>query len=73
MIEPSFGVGRVMYSLFEHNFKIREGDEQRVVSHEKTGFFTYAKKKKQNKGTDQLCSYCAFVFATRVEHLPSEV
>uniref|UniRef100_A0A8W8MGW3 Glycine--tRNA ligase n=1 Tax=Magallana gigas TaxID=29159 RepID=A0A8W8MGW3_MAGGI len=29
VIEPSFGVGRVMYSVFEHNFKIREGDEQR--------------------------------------------
>ncbi|WAQ94005.1 SYG-like protein [Mya arenaria] len=29
VIEPSFGIGRVMYSLFEHNFKIREGDEQR--------------------------------------------
>ena len=32
VIEPSFGVGRVMYALFEHNFKIREGDEQRTVS-----------------------------------------
>lgn len=31
VIEPSFGVGRVMYSVFEHNFKIREGDEQRSV------------------------------------------
>lgn len=31
MIEPSFGVGRVMYAVFEHNFKIREGDEQRSV------------------------------------------
>ncbi|XP_052783336.1 glycine--tRNA ligase-like [Mya arenaria] len=28
VIEPSFGIGRVMYSLFEHNFKIRKGDEQ---------------------------------------------
>ena len=25
VIELSFGIGRVMYSLFEHNFKIREG------------------------------------------------
>ena len=24
-IEPSFGIGRIMYSIFEHNFKIREG------------------------------------------------
>lgn len=31
VIEPSFGVGRVMYAVFEHNFKIREGDEQRSV------------------------------------------
>lgn len=30
VIEPSFGIGRVMYSIFEHNFKVREGDEQRT-------------------------------------------
>ncbi|XP_071157632.1 glycine--tRNA ligase-like [Mytilus edulis] len=30
VIEPSFGIGRVMYSVFEHNFKMREGDEQRT-------------------------------------------
>ncbi|XP_046419532.1 glycine--tRNA ligase [Neodiprion pinetum] len=30
VVEPSFGVGRVMYSLFEHNFRMREGDEQRT-------------------------------------------
>ncbi|ESO96348.1 hypothetical protein LOTGIDRAFT_202150 [Lottia gigantea] len=29
VVEPSFGIGRIMYALFEHNFKIREGDEQR--------------------------------------------
>ncbi|XP_033223884.1 glycine--tRNA ligase [Belonocnema kinseyi] len=29
VIEPSFGVGRVMYAIFEHNFQMREGDEQR--------------------------------------------
>lgn len=32
VIEPSFGIGRIMYSLFEHNFRIREGDENRTVS-----------------------------------------
>ncbi len=32
VIEPSFGVGRIMYSIFEHNFRMREGDEQRTVS-----------------------------------------
>ncbi|XP_063988643.1 glycine--tRNA ligase [Diachasmimorpha longicaudata] len=30
VIEPSFGVGRVMYAVFEHNFKKREGDEMRT-------------------------------------------
>jgi len=30
VVEPSFGIGRVMYAIFEHNFKVREGDEQRT-------------------------------------------
>lgn len=30
VIEPSFGIGRIMYAVFEHNFRVREGDEQRV-------------------------------------------
>ncbi|RXN09894.1 glycine--tRNA ligase [Labeo rohita] len=30
VIEPSFGIGRIMYSIFEHTFRIREGDEQRT-------------------------------------------
>jgi len=30
VIEPSMGVGRVMYAVFEHCFKMREGDEQRT-------------------------------------------
>lgn len=32
MIEPSFGIGRIMYSVLEHNFHVREGDENRNVS-----------------------------------------
>ncbi|RXM99896.1 Glycine--tRNA ligase [Acipenser ruthenus] len=32
VIEPSFGIGRIMYSIFEHTFHVREGDEQRTVS-----------------------------------------
>ena len=24
VIEPSFGVGRVMYAIFEHNFKVKQ-------------------------------------------------
>lgn len=31
VIEPSFGIGRIMYSLLEHAFWIRDGDEQRCV------------------------------------------
>ncbi|XP_063965067.1 glycine--tRNA ligase-like [Lytechinus pictus] len=30
VIEPSFGVGRILYSILEHNFKVRENDEQRT-------------------------------------------
>ncbi|XP_033125742.1 glycine--tRNA ligase-like [Anneissia japonica] len=30
VIEPSFGVGRIMYAILEHNFKVREGDAQRT-------------------------------------------
>lgn len=31
VIEPSFGIGRIMYTIFEHTFHVREGDEQRTV------------------------------------------
>lgn len=31
VIEPSFGIGRIMYTIFEHTFRIRDGDEQRTV------------------------------------------
>ena len=30
VIEPSFGIGRIMYAILEHNFRIREGDEKRT-------------------------------------------
>lgn len=30
VIEPSFGLGRILYSVLEHSFRVREGDEQRV-------------------------------------------
>lgn len=29
VIEPSFGIGRILYSLLEHNFRTRPDDEQR--------------------------------------------
>lgn len=31
VIEPSFGIGRILYSLLEHSFYVREADEQRCV------------------------------------------
>jgi glycyl-tRNA synthetase (class II) len=31
VIEPSFGIGRIMYSIWEHNFIVR--DAQRTVIH----------------------------------------
>ena len=30
VIEPSFGLGRIMYTILEHTFHVREGDEQRT-------------------------------------------
>ncbi|RWS02977.1 glycine--tRNA ligase-like protein [Dinothrombium tinctorium] len=30
VIEPSFGIGRIMYSIWEHNFRVREDDEVRT-------------------------------------------
>jgi glycyl-tRNA synthetase len=32
VIEPAFGIGRIMYVMLEHNFKIRPEDEQRKVN-----------------------------------------
>ena len=33
VIEPSFGIGRILYSLMEHVYWYREGAEERAVSH----------------------------------------
>ncbi|GMR41611.1 hypothetical protein PMAYCL1PPCAC_11805 [Pristionchus mayeri] len=30
VIEPSYGIGRIMHAVFEHSFRQREGDEQRT-------------------------------------------
>jgi len=30
VIEPSFGIGRIIYCVFEHCFRMREEDAQRV-------------------------------------------
>lgn len=31
VVEPSFGIGRILYCLFEHSFFMREDDEKRAV------------------------------------------
>lgn len=31
MVEPSFGIGRIMYCMFEHCYYTREKDAQRTV------------------------------------------
>lgn len=31
VIEPSFGIGRIIYCLYEHSYYTRDGDEQRSV------------------------------------------
>lgn len=31
VIEPSFGIGRIIYCLYEHAFYSRDGDDQRTV------------------------------------------
>lgn len=31
VIEPSFGVGRILYALLEHSYYVRDSDEQRAV------------------------------------------
>ena len=33
VIEPSFGIGRILYSMIEHSYWSRAGDETRGVSH----------------------------------------
>ena len=32
VIEPSFGIGRIMYAVWEHNFHVRPESEQRAVN-----------------------------------------
>ena len=31
VVEPSFGIGRILYCLLEHSFSTREDDEQRAL------------------------------------------
>lgn len=48
VIEPSFGIGRIMYAILEHNFHTRENDAQRTVSYIFTSFELLASSTKQD-------------------------
>jgi hypothetical protein len=59
VIEPSFGIGRVLYSLLEHSFGVREKDEQRTVLHfkpwiapTKVAVLPLSKKVRARNGSD---------------------
>ena len=43
VIEPSFGIGRIMYAMWEHTFRIRPESEQRTVS---SHFYRMSSEKK---------------------------
>ena len=49
VVEPSFGIGRVMYSLLEHVYAIREEDKPKETSETKEGGNTKKKKDKKKK------------------------
>lgn len=44
VIEPSFGIGRILYSLMEHVYWSREGDEARGVSCNRSGVHCISNK-----------------------------
>ncbi len=44
VIEPSFGIGRILYSLIEHVYWSREGDEARGVSTARLAMLQHADK-----------------------------
>lgn len=63
VIEPSFGMGRILYSLLEHSFYQREGDEQRCVMRfkpqvapEKCAVFPISSNKECNAVVDEIAA-----------------
>ena len=44
VIEPAFGIGRILYSLIEHVYWVREGSEERSVSSEDCHISDFADK-----------------------------
>ena len=63
VIEPSFGMGRILYSLLEHSFYTRDGDEQRCVMRfnpqvapQKCAVFPISSNKECNLVVDEIAS-----------------
>jgi glycyl-tRNA synthetase len=63
VIEPSFGMGRILYSLLEHSFYQRDGDEQRCVMRfkpqvapEKCAVFPISSNKECNVVVDMIAA-----------------
>lgn len=63
VIEPSFGMGRILYSLLEHSFYQRDGDEQRCVMRfkpqvapEKCAVFPISSNKECNMVVDMIAA-----------------
>jgi glycyl-tRNA synthetase len=63
VIEPSFGMGRILYSLLEHSFYHRDGDDQRCVMRfkpqvapEKCAVFPISSNKECNSVVDEIAS-----------------
>ena len=50
VVEPSFGIGRVMYSLLEHCYSIREEEKKEDAGEQKEDGGKKGKKKKKKKG-----------------------
>ena len=56
VIEPSFGMGRILYSLLEHSFYQRDADEQRCVMRFKPAIAPQKCVVLSISNTDELCT-----------------
>lgn len=64
VIEPSYGIGRILYCVFEHCFKMRENDEARTyfafppgVSPLKCSILPLLNNAKMNKKVQEISKY----------------
>jgi hypothetical protein len=67
VIEPSFGIGRIMYTVLEHAFRIREGDEQRNVSTRGVPYIFLLRDASLNYKMSPNCLFCYSTLGYRTE------